>query len=40
MVARLLTDLITEQKVPEVLKNLSLERFKGKDIEKELSVVG
>lgn len=40
MVACLLTDLITEQKVPEVLKNLSLDRFKGKDIEKELSVVG
>jgi sarcosine oxidase subunit beta len=40
MVAQLLTELITNQKTPEVLKNLSLERFKGKTIEKELSVVG
>jgi sarcosine oxidase subunit beta len=40
MVAQLLAELITNQKTPEVLKNLSLERFKGKKIEKELSVVG
>jgi sarcosine oxidase subunit beta len=40
MVAQLLTELITEQKTSEVLRNLSLERFKGKTIEKELSVVG
>jgi sarcosine oxidase subunit beta len=40
MVTQLLAELITDQKTPEVLKNLSLERFKGKNIEKELSVVG
>jgi sarcosine oxidase subunit beta len=40
MVAQLLAELITNQKTSEVLKNLSLERFKGKNIEKELSVVG
>jgi len=40
MVSNLLTDLITDGKTSEVLENLSLERFKGKRIEKELSVVG
>lgn len=40
MVSQLLTSLIAEGKTSEVLKNLSLERFKGKNIEKELSVVG
>lgn len=40
MVSKLLTDLITEGKTSEVLESLSLERFKGKKIEKELSVVG
>jgi len=40
MVAQLLTNFIAEGKIPEVLESLSLERFKGKNIEKELSVVG
>jgi sarcosine oxidase subunit beta len=40
MVSQLLADLITENKTSEVLGNLRLERFKGKNIEKELSVVG
>lgn len=40
MVSKLLTDLIVEGKTPEVLESLSLDRFKGKKIEKELSVVG
>ncbi len=39
-VSKLLTDLITEGKTPEVLESLSIHRFKGKKIEKELSVVG
>jgi sarcosine oxidase, subunit beta len=40
MVSELLTDYIVEGKTSEVLENLSLNRFKGKNIEKELSVVG
>jgi hypothetical protein len=40
MVSKLLTDLIVDGKNSEVIENLSLERFKGKKIEKELSVVG
>ncbi len=40
MVSKLLTDLIADGKTSEVLENLSLERFKDKKIEKELSVVG
>jgi sarcosine oxidase subunit beta len=40
MVSQLLTNLIAEGKTSEVLESLSLERFKGKNIEKELSVVG
>jgi sarcosine oxidase subunit beta len=40
MVAQLLTDLIAEGKTSEVLENLNLDRFGGKAIEKELSVVG
>jgi sarcosine oxidase subunit beta len=40
MVAHVLTELIAEGKTPEILENLSLSRFKGKKIEKELSVVG
>jgi len=40
MVSQLLADLITENKTSEILENLSLNRFKGKTIEKELSVVG
>lgn len=39
-VSMLLADLIAENKSSEVLKNLRLDRFKGKTIEKELSVVG
>ncbi|KYK22029.1 amino acid oxidase [Thermoplasmatales archaeon SM1-50] len=40
MVSKLLTDLIAEGKTSEVLESLSLDRFKGKVTEKELSVVG
>jgi sarcosine oxidase subunit beta len=40
MVSKILTEFITEGKISDVLENLSLERFKGKKIEKELSVVG
>ena len=40
MVSKLLTDLIAEGKTSEVLENLNLNRFKGKKIQKELSVVG
>lgn len=40
MVSKLLADLIADGKTSEVLENLGLERFKGKKIEKELSVVG
>ena len=40
MVSLLLTEFIAEQKISDVLESLSLDRFKGKNIEKELSVVG
>jgi len=40
MVSSLLTDLIANHKTSEVLDSLALERFKRKNIEKELSVVG
>jgi sarcosine oxidase subunit beta len=40
MVSQLLADLITENKTSQVLDTLGLERFKGENIEKELSVVG
>jgi sarcosine oxidase subunit beta len=40
MVSKLLTDLIIDGKTSGELENLSLERFKSKKIEKELSVVG
>jgi len=40
MVAHLLTELIAEGKTSEILQHLNLSRFKGKMIEKELSVVG
>jgi sarcosine oxidase subunit beta len=40
MVSNLLTDLIVDGKTSEILESLGLERFKGKRIEKELSVVG
>jgi sarcosine oxidase subunit beta len=40
MVCNLLSDLIVDGKKSEVLKSLSLERFKGKKIEHEMSVVG
>lgn len=40
MVSLLLTNLIAEGKTSEVLESLRLERFKGKNIDKELSVVG
>jgi sarcosine oxidase subunit beta len=40
MVTKLLTDYIAEGKISEILENLSLDRFKGKDIIQEVSVVG
>jgi sarcosine oxidase subunit beta len=40
MVTQLLTDFIAKGKTSDVLENLNLNRFKGKNIEKELSVVG
>jgi sarcosine oxidase subunit beta len=40
MVSKLLARLIAEKKTSEELDNLLLDRFKGKNIEKELSVVG
>ncbi len=40
MVSELLTKFIVEEKTSEVLESLTLDRFKGKNIEKELSVVG
>ena len=40
MVSQLLTNMIAEGKTSEVFESLTLERFKGKNIEKELSVVG
>jgi sarcosine oxidase subunit beta len=40
MVSKLITDLIAEGTTSEVLENLNLDRFKGKKIQKELSVVG
>jgi sarcosine oxidase subunit beta len=40
MVSKVLTDLIADGKTSEILENLNLERFKGKKIQKELSVVG
>jgi len=40
MVSKILTDLIADGKISEVLENLNIDRFKSKKIEKELSVVG
>jgi sarcosine oxidase subunit beta len=40
MVCKLLSDFIVDGKKPEVLESLSLERFKDKRIEHEMSVVG
>lgn len=40
MVAKLLTDYIVHGKSNDILENLNLDRFKGKKIKKELSVVG
>ena len=40
MVCKLLSDFIVDGKKSEVLRSLSLERFKGKRIEHEMSVVG
>lgn len=40
MVTKLLCDLIVDGKTSEVLENLNLERFKGKKIKREISVVG
>jgi sarcosine oxidase subunit beta len=40
MVTKLLTDYIAQGKSPDILNSLNLRRFKGKKIEKEVSVVG
>ncbi len=40
MVSKLLTDLIANNKTSDVLMSLNLSRFKGKKIEREMSVVG
>ena len=40
MVSKLLVDLIVDHKTPDVLISLNLDRFKGKKIEREMSVVG
>jgi hypothetical protein len=40
MVTKLLTEYIADGKTPEILERLHLRRFKGKKIERELSVVG
>jgi len=40
MVAQVLTELIADDKTSEILENLNISRFRGKKIEKELSVVG
>ncbi len=40
MVTKLLSDFIVDGKKPQILENLNLNRFKGRKIEKELSVVG
>jgi len=40
MVTKLLSDYIIEGKSPDILDSLNLKRFKGKKIEKEVSVVG
>lgn len=40
MVTKILSDYIVDGKNPEILQSLNLERFKGKKIEREISVVG
>ncbi len=40
MVTKLLSDLIVDGKSSEVLENLTLDRFRGGSVDKELSVVG
>jgi sarcosine oxidase subunit beta len=40
MVTKLLSDLIVEGKSCDILENLNLERFKGKKIKRETSIVG
>jgi len=40
MVSKLLTDVIVDHKTSDVLMSLNLDRFKGKKIEREMSVVG
>jgi len=40
MVSKILSDFIAEGKTSDILENLNLDRFKGKQIEKEMSVVG
>ncbi len=40
MVTKILTEYIVDGKTPQILKNLNLNRFKGKKITREVSVVG
>jgi sarcosine oxidase subunit beta len=40
MVTKLLTEYIVDGRVSPILEHLNLSRFKGKKIEKEVSVVG
>jgi hypothetical protein len=40
MVTKILTEYIVDGKNPQILKNLNLNRFKGKKITREVSVVG
>jgi len=40
MVSKILSDFIAEGKTSDILENLNLDRFKGKQIEKEMYVVG
>jgi sarcosine oxidase, subunit beta len=40
MVSKILSEFIVEGKTSDILENLNLDRFKGKQIEKEMSVVG
>jgi sarcosine oxidase subunit beta len=40
MVTKILTEYIVDRKTPQILKNLNLNRFKGKKITREVSVVG
>jgi sarcosine oxidase subunit beta len=40
MVSKILSEYIADGKTPDILESLNIDRFKGKQIEKEMSVVG